>query len=253
MTQPEFQYVGGFHTIMALLEAMPETIMAIFLEASREDQRTKRLLDLAKKQKVEVHRCSLKELETESPKFNFQNQGIVVQCRSFPDLNESFLDKLITTPTKPLLLLVLDGVQDPHNLGACLRTANGFGVDAVIAPRDRACGLTPVVFKVACGAANLTPFVRVTNLSRTLKAIKEKGVWIVGLLSQGEAALSEIDLTGHIAIVLGNEGQGIRRLTQQCCDYTANISMSDSSRVDSFNVSAATAIALYEAVRQRSE
>lgn len=247
MTQP--QYIGGFHTVMALLEAMPETIVAIFLEVSREDQRAERLLELAKKQKVEVHRCSLKELSKESLKFNFQNQGVVAQCRSFPDLNESFLDKRIATPNKPLLLLVLDGVQDPHNLGACLRTANGFGVDAVIAPRDRACGLTPVVFKVASGAANLTPFIRVTNLSRTLKTLKEKGVWIVGLLGQGEAVLSNIDLTGDIAIVLGNEGQGIRRLTQEHCDYTANIPMSGS--VDSFNVSATTAIALYEAVRQR--
>jgi 23S rRNA (guanosine2251-2'-O)-methyltransferase len=143
----------------------------------------------------------------------------------------------------------LDGVQDPHNLGACLRTANAAGVDAVIVPKDRACGLTPVVYKVASGAAEATPFIQVTNLARTLRQIKDLGVWIYGADETAEQTIFQADLKGPCAIVLGAEGEGLRRLTREHCDFLVKIPMSGS--VQNLNVSVATGICLFETVRQR--
>ncbi len=243
-------YVGGFHTVLALLVSAPQSVMQIFLLSGRKDQRCEMALELANQHGIAVQFCSRRELNNLFPQSRIQHQGVAAQCAGLPDFSESFLKAIVARASTPLLLLILDGVQDPHNLGACLRTANGFAVDAVILPKDRACGLTATVLKVACGAANITPLIRVTNLSRTLKWLQAQQVWLVAMLGQTDALVSDIDLTGHIGIVLGSEGQGMRKLTQQHCDYHAKIPMTGS--VESFNVSVAAAIALYECVRQRS-
>ena len=169
---------------------------------------------------------------------------------SIKSYDEEDLFALMAKQDKPAFLLILDTVQDPHNLGACLRTANGAGVQAVVVPKDRAVSVTPVVRTVACGAAEKTPLVRVTNLARFLDRLREAGVWLVGTADQAEKSLYEIDLTGPIAFVLGSEGTGIRRLTSEKCDFLAKLPMA--GEVESLNVSVAAGVCLYEAVRQRS-
>ena len=148
------------------------------------------------------------------------------------------------------MVLVLDGVQDPHNLGACLRTADAVGVHAVVTPKDRACGVTPVVRKVASGAAESVPVFQVTNLARVLRELKERGLWLVGMAGEGAADLFEVDLTGPLALVLGAEEKGLRRLTRETCDVLARLSMHGA--VSSLNVSVAAGVCLYEARRQRT-
>lgn len=167
------------------------------------------------------------------------------------ELSEDDLLELISKLDHPALLLVLDSVQDPHNLGACLRTASASGADAVVAPKDRAVAITDTVRRVASGGAEHVPFVRVTNLARTLDHLKEAGVWIVGTSDKGFQSLYEIDLKGPIAIVMGAEGEGIRRLTQDKCDFLAKIPMK--GKVDCLNVSVAAGVCLFEAVRQREK
>lgn len=167
------------------------------------------------------------------------------------ELNEDDLFGLISILNHPALLLILDSVQDPHNLGACLRTAAAAGADAVVAPKDRAVGITDTVRRIASGGAENVPFIRVTNLSRTLDQLKDTGVWIVGTSDKGVQSLYEIDLKGPIAIVMGAEGEGVRRLTQEKCDFLVRIPMK--GKVDCLNVSVATGICLFEAVRQRKQ
>jgi 23S rRNA (guanosine2251-2'-O)-methyltransferase len=180
-----------------------------------------------------------------------KHQGIVAQCQMPQPLNESTLDPMLEYPDHPLLFLVLDGVQDPHNLGACLRTADAAGVDAVIIPRDRAVSLTSTVIKVASGAAYTVPVISVTNLSRTMRYMQDAGVWFVGTDGASSQSLYELELTGSIAIVMGAEGSGLRRLTKEVCDYLVNLPMAGS--VESLNVSVATGVCLYEVVRQREQ
>jgi 23S rRNA (guanosine2251-2'-O)-methyltransferase len=178
-----------------------------------------------------------------------RHQGVCVQMRSAGVLGEGALDDLLEKVKAPLLL-VLDGVQDPHNLGACLRTADAAGVAAVIVPRDRAAGLSPVVRKVASGAAETIPLIQVVNLARTLRWLKEREIWIVGTDDEAPKSLFETSLTGPLALVLGAEGQGLRRLTKENCDALISIPMK--GVVESLNVSVATGVVLYEALRQRS-
>jgi len=169
---------------------------------------------------------------------------------SIKSLDEEDLFQTLESSGEPAFLLILDTVQDPHNLGACLRTANGAGVQAVIVPKDRSVSITPAVRTVACGAAEKTPLVRVTNLARFLDRLKKAGVWLVGTTDQADKSLYELDLTGPIAFVMGSEGTGIRRLTSDKCDFLAKLPMAGD--VESLNVSVATGVCLYEAVRQRS-
>lgn len=164
--------------------------------------------------------------------------------------DEAYLFDLLDDLDRPPFLLILDQVQDPHNLGACLRSANAAGVDAVIAPRDRSVGLTDAVRSVACGAAEHTPYVQVTNLARLLDQLKERGIWLVGTADRATQTLYEIDLTGNLALVMGSEGSGIRRLTSEKCDFLARLPMA--GKVESLNVSVATGVCLFEAVRQRT-
>lgn len=169
--------------------------------------------------------------------------------RPIRPLDDNGLLDLLDTLTATPLLLILDGVQDPHNLGACMRTADAAGVHAVIAPKDRAATLTETVQRIACGAAERLPFVQATNLARTLEQLKERGLWVVGTASEAEQTVYEVNLTGPLAIVVGFEGAGLRRLTRDKCDVLARIPMFGS--VESLNVSVAAGVCLFEAVRQR--
>jgi 23S rRNA (guanosine2251-2'-O)-methyltransferase len=178
-----------------------------------------------------------------------RHQGACLQIRSAGVLGEGALDDLLDAATTPPFLLVLDGVQDPHNLGACLRTADAVGVTAVIVPKDRAAGMSATVRKVASGAAETVPLIQVTNLARTLRWLKEREIWIVGTDDQADHSLYASKLTGPLAIVLGAEGTGLRRLTRENCDALVSIPMR--GVVESLNVSVATGVLLYEALRQR--
>ncbi len=177
------------------------------------------------------------------------HQGVVAFCAKTHVYSEAELKQLLQELDKPPFLLVLDGVQDPHNLGACFRSADAAGVHAIIAPKDKSVGITPVVSKVACGAAETVPFVQVTNLARTLEDLKEMGIWIYGAAGEAEKTVYQTDLAGAVAIVLGAEGDGLRRLTRDTCDGLVKIPMLGS--VSSLNVSVATGILLFEVVRQR--
>lgn len=239
----------GLHAVQTVLTQSPERIVTLWLDTARQDQRLLQLAELAKKARVAVtwsERKALDRLAEEG-----RHQGVVAELRGGEPRSEAFLEELLTSLQVPPFLLVLDGVTDPHNLGACLRTADAAGVHAVIAPRDRACGLNATVRKVASGAAETVPFVQVTNLARTLRLLRDNGVWVVGTALEGASgSLYQGRLTGPLALVLGAEGQGLRRLTRENCDELVYIPMH--GLVESLNVSVATGIALFEALRQRA-
>ncbi|MDB6061340.1 MAG: methyltransferase, TrmH family, group 3 [Verrucomicrobiaceae bacterium] len=237
-------FIYGIHTVAALLERAPERIEQLKVLSGRADQRMQQLLDAAEKQNIRVERADRNELE----RFDAKHQGVVALLASNFEYREEDLKNLVQRSAKPLIL-ILDGVTDPHNLGACLRSADAAGVDVVIAPRDKAAGLTPVVRKVACGAAEVIPFIQVTNLARTLRDLKEWGVWIVGAAGEADALIYDQDLSGPIALAMGAEGSGLRRLTRELCDFLVKLPMAGS--VSSLNVSVATGVCLFEAVRQR--
>jgi len=238
--------VYGIHPVEALLRSQAHLVEKVYCLQNRNDGRLEAIRDLALAAEVpifEVTRSSLQEILG----LEVQHQGVFATVSRFPSYVES--DLLNFLAGKETLVLVLDGVQDPHNLGACLRTADAMGVQVVIAPKNRAVGLTEVVRKVACGAAESVPFIQVTNLVRTLKLLQQEGVWLVGTMGGVDLVLSETDLTGPVAIVMGSEGKGLRRLTRECCDFMACIPMFGT--VGSLNVSVATGICLYEVRRQR--
>ncbi len=237
-------FIYGIHTVAALLERAPERIEQLKILAGRADQRMQQLLSSAEKQNIRIERADRNELD----KFDAKHQGVVALLASNFEYREEDLERLVKRSAKPLLL-ILDGVTDPHNLGACLRSADAAGVDVVIAPRDKAASLTPVVRKVACGVAEVIPFIQVTNLARTLRDLKEWGVWIVGTAGEADTLVYEQDMSGPIALAMGAEGSGLRRLTREHCDFLVKLPMAGS--VSSLNVSVATGICLFEAVRQR--
>jgi 23S rRNA (guanosine2251-2'-O)-methyltransferase len=219
----------------------------VWLDRRRRDRRLGELAEMARGAGVRLRQVEAEEIERAAPGLN--HQGALAWASAPASRGEPDLDAILDGLSGPAFLLVLDEVQDPHNLGACLRTADAAGIQAVIAPRDNAVGLTPAVCKVASGAAETMPYVQVTNLARTLDALKGRGIWLIGLAGEAEANLYGIDLTGPIALVLGGEGRGLRRLTRERCDYLARLPML--GIVESLNVSVATGICLYEALRQR--
>jgi len=235
----------------ALLRRQPQRIRVLHLQAGRDDKRLQALAELAANQGVVIRRSPRAELDTMAAG---RHQGAIAEV-SQQDAgdelawSEAQLLAAIEAAVAPPLLLVLDGVTDPHNLGACLRSADAAGVMAVVIPRDRAVGLTPVVRKVASGAAESIPVVQVTNLARTLDALRAAGVWIFGADGAAPGSIFDHDLTGPVAIALGSEGEGLRRLTRERCDYLVALPMAGS--VSSLNVSVATGVCLFEAVRQR--
>ncbi len=239
--------IFGIHAVQAQLDEHSDQVEQLYLRRGKLSPRLIQLQQLAVKAGVMTKNVGSDELDQLAGGGN--HQGVVAEvAQQHTELHQD-LDGLLDSLSEPAFLLVLDGVQDPHNLGACLRTANAAGVHAVIAPKDRAVGLTPVVRKVASGAADITPFYQVTNLARTLRDIQKRGIWIHGTSDATEQTIFEADLTGPIAVVLGSEGKGMRRLTTDCCDVTWSIPMSGS--VSSLNVSVAAGVCLFEALRQR--
>jgi len=239
--------VYGLHAVRALLERQPGRVRQLWIQAGREDARAAELRRLAGERGVRVTTRPAQELDRLAA--GGVHQGVVAEVAEGVAPGEDDLADIVRAAGPGALLLVLDGVQDPHNLGACLRTADAAGVHAVIAPRDRAAGLTAVARKVAAGAAEAVPFIQVTNLARTLGRLKELGLWIVGAAGQAEMDLYQADLKGPLVVVMGSEGAGLRRLTREACDFTVRLPMQ--GVVESLNVSVATGIVLYEALRQR--
>lgn len=239
--------VFGLHAVRAMLARQPARVRRVWLLAGRHDARVEELRALALAAGVPIGQRGQAELAELAG--GGVHQGVIAELAPIAALPESALHEVVQAGEGPPLVLVLDGVQDPHNLGACLRTADAAGVRAVIVPKDRAVGLTPVVRKVAAGAAEAVPLVQVTNLARALRELKELGLWIVGAEAEGDQSLYEADLKGPLAVVMGAEGSGMRRLTREQCDFTVSLPMLGT--VESLNVSVAAGVVLYEAVRQR--
>ncbi|VAX14265.1 23S rRNA (guanosine(2251)-2'-O)-methyltransferase [hydrothermal vent metagenome] len=242
-------YLYGLHAVQAVLEKEPETISALWLEHARRDARAQTLMTLARNAGIEIKKVKREELD--SLVGEVRHQGVVAAATMVAARDEAWLKTFLSSLQDPPFLLVLDGVTDPHNLGACLRTADAAGVHAVIAPRDKACGLTGTVRKVACGAAETVPFVQVTNLARNLRMLQKLGIWLTGADAESSQDIYATDLCGPLALVMGAEGRGLRRLTQEHCDQLIRLPMRGS--VPSLNVSVSTGICLYEALRQRNQ
>ncbi|MCP0914782.1 MULTISPECIES: 23S rRNA (guanosine(2251)-2'-O)-methyltransferase RlmB [Legionella] len=241
------QYVYGMHAVQALLTRKLRPVKALFVNEERADQRMHALLELAKQRQIPVERLSLAKMQQQFA--DYTHQGIVAKAGALPEYTEQDVLRLVQDNVQPCLILILDGVTDPHNLGACLRSADGAGANFVIIPKDKNASLTPAVSKVACGAAESVPLIRVTNLVRIMELLKQEGVWIYGAAGEAENTIYDLDYTGSIAMVMGAEDKGMRRLTREHCDALFSLPMLGS--VSSLNVSVATGISLYEVVRQR--
>lgn len=241
-------FLNGVHSIQNALEHDVENITQLWVAENKRNPRIDKLLARAEKLGLKVESTTPSALDRMTG--SRKHQGIVAEYTAQDVASENDLFDMVTNASEPLLLLVLDGVTDPHNLGACLRTAEGAGVDAVIAPKDKSASLTPTARKVASGAAETLPFVQVTNIARTLQLLKDAGVWVTGTSDKVDQTLYQGNYTGPTAIVMGAEGTGLRRLTEESCDHLISIPMAGS--VSSLNVSVATGVVLYEAVRQRS-
>ena len=237
----------GIHAVRVLIERSPRRVRRVLLASGRDAGRLGELRSLAQRAGVDV--VPAEDALLEKLAGGGRHQGVVAEIVPRAGDPETLLEEALEAVVRPPLLLVLDGVQDPHNLGACLRSADAAGATAVIAPRDRAAGLTAVARKVAAGGAETVPFVAVVNLARTLRELKDRGVWVVGTDDSAETDIFEADLTGPIALVMGSEGEGMRRLTRECCDQLVSIPMAGA--VESLNVSVAAGVVLFEAVRQR--
>jgi len=240
------EFIYGIHAINAVLEKSPERLIEAFVLKGRQDDRLSPVLNELQRLGISVQQMGRKALDDKAGGAN--HQGVIARVKPTKNLNEHDLDLIIAQHENPLLL-VLDGVTDPHNLGACLRNADAAGVAAVIVPKDKSAPMTATVSKVACGAAETVPLVRVTNLARTMRALQEQGVWFVGTAGEATHDIYQAKLTGSLAIVMGAEGDGMRRLTRETCDDLIKIPMAGT--VSSLNVSVATGICLFEAVRQR--
>ncbi|MEY2802912.1 MAG: rRNA methyltransferase [Pseudomonadota bacterium] len=245
---PTPKFLFGFHAVGVRLKTAPQSIEEIYFEATRRDARMRQFLDRAREAQVRLIEADGLRLARMAG--NAGHQGVVakVQALTLTHSLDDWLDQL--SPDVKPLLLVLDGVTDPHNLGACLRVADGAGAQAVIAPKDHAVGLNATVAKVASGAAETVPYFMVTNLARTLHELKERSIWIIGTSDDAPRTLYQADLKAPCALVLGAEGSGMRQLTRKTCDELVSIPMRGA--VESLNVSVASGICLYEALRQRS-
>jgi 23S rRNA (guanosine2251-2'-O)-methyltransferase len=242
--------IFGLHAIQAALELPVTRVTEIWLADERHDSRVTAIEEAAKRHGLHPQKVERERLDDMVP--DARHQGGIAKCSPLKELTETDLLKLVDDlidEGKSPLLLILDGVQDPHNLGACLRTAEAAGAHAVIAPKDRASGLTGTAMKVSSGAAERLPFVQVTNLARILRELQQAGVWLVGTSGDSETTLFEADLKGPLAIILGAEGRGIRRLTREHCDQVVYIPMQGGA--ESLNVSVAAGVCLFETARQR--
>ena len=247
MAKGEQYFLYGINTVHHLLETTPQRMLVLYLDPHRQDKRSQSIEQLARQHGISIQHADTHLFHKRLGEVN--HQGVMAQVKPLPARAEPELYVLLENLPHAPLLLCLDEVTDPHNLGACLRSADAAGVDAVIVPKDNAATLTPTVSKVACGAAEVMPFFQVTNLARCLRELKTRGIWCIGLSGDAEQNLYQTDLTGPLALVLGAEGKGLRRLTAETCDSLASLPMRGT--VSSLNVSVTTGIALYEALRQR--
>ncbi|RTZ63884.1 MAG: 23S rRNA (guanosine(2251)-2'-O)-methyltransferase RlmB [Aquificaceae bacterium] len=241
-------YINGIHAVQNALESDVDNVVQIWIAESKRNQRVINLVKKIQKKGLLLHKVSMNQLDKMAK--TRKHQGVVAEYNAPKPWDDAELFDLLANLDEPALLLILDGVTDPHNLGACLRTAEGAGVHAVIAPKDKAVGLTPVARKVASGAAETIPFVQVTNLVRTIDLLKNAGIWITGTSDKASEDLFAGDYKTPTAIVMGAEGKGLRRLTEEHCDHLISIPMA--GKVSSLNVSVATGVCLYEVVRQRA-
>ena len=240
-------WIYGIHAVHTMLKSAPQRVKELYVQRGRLDDRLQKIHKLAEQHGVALQWATVKQLDG---KAEGRHQGVMALCSPGETYDESFLLKLAEERGGDAFFLMLDGVTDPHNLGACLRAADGAGVQAVIVPKDNSVGLTPVVSKVACGAAETMPLVMVTNLTRTLEKLQQQGAWVVGTTGDAEQLIYHIDLKGPMVLVMGAEGTGMRQLTQKQCDFLVKLPMAGG--VSSLNVSVATGICLYEVVRQRT-
>ncbi|BEM55884.1 23S rRNA (guanosine(2251)-2'-O)-methyltransferase RlmB [Serratia marcescens] len=240
------EIIYGIHAVKALLERDPQRFLEVFILKGREDRRLQPLIADLEATGIVIQVANRQWLDDKVE--GAVHQGIIARVREGRQYQENDLPSLLESVATPFLL-VLDGVTDPHNLGACLRSADAAGVHAVIVPRDRSAQLNATAKKVACGAAENVPLIRVTNLARTLRLLQEMNVWVVGTAGEADHTLYQSKMTGPMALVMGAEGEGMRRLTREHCDELISIPMAGT--VSSLNVSVATGICLFEAVRQR--
>lgn len=248
MAQTKIVY--GFHSLMSALDHHPENILSLYAQEKQdkeESARLKAVLEKARQQGITVQPVSRAKMDklTQST----QHQGVAASVRESAALDEKDLIQWLKTTEKKPLLLILEGIQDPHNLGACLRSAEALGVDWVVIPKDNSAPLSGVVSKVASGAMQTLPILSVTNIVRFIDKIKQEGVWIIGTSGEATMSLAQAPLTRAVAIVMGAEGKGLKRLTLESCDAVVQIPLQGT--VESLNVSVATGICLYECVRQR--
>jgi len=239
------QLIFGFHAVVARLRHHPDSVVEIYAQSARHDPRLRDLTALAQSRGVNVLPVDAQRLQGLTG--GERHQGVVARVE--PVQIKKSLEDIVAERGREALLLLLDGVTDPHNLGACLRVADAMGVDAVVAPKDRSVGLTPTVAKVASGAAETVPFITITNLARTIEELQESGLQVIGADEEGAEDLFHADLSGPLAWVLGAEGEGLRRLTRERCDRLVRIPMQGT--VQSLNVSVAAALCLYETRRAR--
>lgn len=242
----QLEKIYGLHAVEALLRHHPKRVKQVWLAEGRGDPRAQMVIELAAQARVSVGQCERREMDAW---VEGVHQGVVAEVSPSQVWGEAMLEELLDRADGPPLLLVLDGVTDPHNLGACLRTADAAGALAVIVPKDKSATLNATVRKVACGAAEVIPLVAVTNLARTLEKLQQRGLWVVGTAGEAEQSLYDQDLTGPIVLIMGAEGRGMRRLTREHCDYLVRLPMAGS--VSSLNVSVATGVCLFETLRQR--
>ncbi len=230
----------------ALLNSAPKRVKQLQLLKGRQDKALQGVVALAEMYGVSITYVNRQVLDEAA---DGNHQGVLAHCLPAESMREDDLYGLLDKIEEPPFLLILDGVTDPHNLGACMRSAEAAGAHAVIAPKDKAVGLNATARKVACGAAEVIPFVAVTNLARTLKTLQDRGVWLTGAAGEAEQSVYQADLKGALGLVMGAEGKGLRRLTRDTCDNLIHIPMAGS--VSSLNVSVASGVCLFEAVRQR--
>lgn len=240
--------IYGIHAVDTAIRNDPGNIHQIWVDTQSKNSRLQRLLLKVYRETLPVHPATSEELAARAKTSN--HQGIIAEYTDSITYDSAFLFKRLKDLDEPPFLLILDGVTDPHNLGACLRSAECAGVHAVIAPKDNSASLTPTARKVASGAAEVLPFIQVTNLNRTLNQLKKEGIWLIGTSDKASQGIHTTDLKGPLALVMGAEGKGLRRLTEDSCDIIASIPMS--GKVSSLNISVATGVCLFEAVRQRS-
>ncbi|MBC3934932.1 23S rRNA (guanosine(2251)-2'-O)-methyltransferase RlmB [Undibacterium rugosum] len=238
--------IFGFHAVTSRIRHEASSVEEVYVDAERHDRRMNDLLQSVKAAGIRIIHADDQRLSNMVG--TRRHQGVVAKAGELSLARN--LDELLDAIEGPPLLLVLDGVTDPHNLGACLRVADGVGAHAVIAPKDRAVGLNATVAKVASGAAETVPYITVTNLARTLRELQERDIWLVGTSDEVDKTIYDVDMTGGIALVMGAEGEGMRRLTRETCDHLVSIPMLGS--VESLNVSVASGVCLYEARRQRT-